>query len=119
MQIQKIIFFFSSSPDTNLFFNAILPVNQNDSNNSLCGVPGICQSSAQANCYDEKVESCTDCPRTYLVVFVFLATALGFAILLGNSMVLHVCYQCWNKRKLSNFDRFRVSLAMADIIAGK
>ena len=95
-------------------------VNPNSKNGqlSLCGVPGICSNKAAENCYNVTLNNCEDCPSANLAVFISLVGILGATILLGNFLVLHVCYQFWRKRTLWKIDKFRISLAMADILAG-
>ena len=85
----------------------------------LCGVPGICRSRAEESCYNTTLDECKDCPTTYLSIFIFFSAVLGAAILMGNFLVLQVVYSSWKKGNLSNIDKFRASLALADIIAGK
>ena len=85
----------------------------------LCGVPGICRSRAEESCYNITLDECKDCPTTYLGVFIFFSAVLGAAYLMGNSLVLQVVHSSWKKGNLSNIDKFRASLALADIIAGK
>ena len=66
----------------------------------LCGVPGICRSSAEESCYNITLDECQDCPTTYLGVFIFFSAVLGAATLIENSLVLQVVYSSWKKGNL-------------------
>jgi len=96
-------------------FVPIAPTNIGD---TICGIPGICQSVAGKTCLNVTLEKCEDCPRSYLGIFLALAALLSAAILLGNYFVIQVFYTSRKRKELSNVDKFRASLAVADILTG-
>ena len=102
----------------------VLPVIEHDPHQAtdsptLCGVPGICWNRARKSCFNVTFGACEDCPSAFLGLFVFFLTILAIAILLGNFFVLQVTYNFWRKGKLTNFDKFRASMAIADLLAGQ
>ena len=97
------------------FDSIVIPV---EVDGEICGVPGICSIQAKNNCFQVPVQSCEKCSFAPLGLFIFCVSCLGLAILLGNLLVMAVYYSNRKKSTLSKIDDFRVSLAVADLIAG-
>ena len=102
-------------------FNSTLMNNQRSGNalSNLCGVPGICHSSAEQNCLDVTLANCSDCSDAASGFFVFIVSCLGLAILLGNLLILAVSAQLHKKRTITHIDWYKASLAVADLITGE
>ena len=84
----------------------------------ICGVPGICSIQAKNNCFHVPLQTCEECSSASLGLFIFFVSCLGLAILLGNLLVIKVYYFQYRNKKLSKFDNFRLSLAVADLLTG-
>ena len=84
----------------------------------LCGVPGICKNTALSTCKYTSVRDCSECTEVASGLFVFFVLILGLSILVGNSLVIAVYFKLKRKRKATKADICKVSLAVADLIAG-
>ena len=85
----------------------------------LCGVPGICRSTAQRHCFNVTLADCPDCSDAASGFFVFLVLCLGLAILFGNLVILAVSTQLYKMRRATNVDWFKASLAVSDLMTGQ
>jgi len=85
---------------------------------SLAYLTPFCSLTAETECANTSLMSCTECSMTGAAVFMSLVAILGFAIVFGNCLVLLVVGMRSRKDKLDNMDYHRVSLALADLLTG-
>ena len=85
----------------------------------ICGQPGFCTSEIYANCPNITVSECQECNNGLGAVFIFFIICLGIAILLGNLLIILVGYRKHKENKKDKMDVCKMSLALADMVAGK
>ena len=102
-----------------------VPVTSVSSNNvtlistQICGQPGFCTNNIYANCPNTILSECQECDNGLAAVFMFFIICLGIAILLGNLLIIFVGYRKHKENKKDKMDVCKMSLALADMIAGK
>ena len=84
----------------------------------ICGLPGFCSKSAYDTCYNTTLRNCSECTGAASLAFISFVVCLGFAIFVGNSLILTVGYKRHKKGKESKLDICRSSLVLADILTG-
>ena len=84
----------------------------------ICGLPGFCSQTAFDTCCNKALRNCSECTGEASLVFTIFAACLGFAIFVGNSLILTVRYKGNKKAKEGKLDICRSSLAVADILTG-
>ena len=85
----------------------------------ICGQPGFCTSDIYANCFNTILSECQECDNGLATVFIFFIICLGIAILLGNLLIILVGYRKHKENKKDKVDVCKMSLALADMVAGK
>ena len=85
----------------------------------ICGQPGFCTNDIYANCPNTILSECQECDNGLAAVFMFFIICLGIAILLGNLLIVLVGYRKHKENKKDKMDVCKMSLALADMVAGK
>ena len=85
----------------------------------ICGQPGFCTNDIYANCPNTILSECQECDNGLAAVFMFFIICLGIAILLGNLLIILVGYRKHKENKKDKINVCKISLALADMNAGK